>query len=370
MAAAFACASSAAACSVLLDWNEFSDGTAQPDDGSGSGSSSGSAAESSSGTDGGLDSSPVSVPLVSCGTDKLCTPPVPPVPGWSGPFVLFSGTPAAVPDTCDPAGYASKPAFSGWQGLNAPQAQCSCACGAPQGVTCAPPGVTFYSGQAGATLACGAACGTAATLPLDGGCVAIPSQCSTFGIGSSAPTGGACAPDASVNVPQVAWSTAAIACSPTASPQGSCGSGELCLAASAPFCIMHPGASRCPPGEYYVAQHVYYDGVEDSRGCSACSCAAPSSGSCSFSSAGSVGLPLLDAAAGLPGAAFVDQACTTIDGFFSVPQSCAGIPTSGPAKSLKLNAAPTLDPGACTPSAASPTGDAGGTMATTFCCTN
>ncbi|MGO9834521.1 MAG: hypothetical protein ACLP1X_09920 [Polyangiaceae bacterium] len=358
LAGALACASSVVACSLLLDWDEFSDGPGEPDVGP-----SRRGAESAVEVDSGTESDAVSLPLASCGTDELCSPAVPSASGWSGPFVLFSGPPGTVPAACDDAGYVSAPAFVGNEGLSTPEgAQCSCTCSAPTGRSCTPPSVTFY---AGSDNTCSTPCD--AGVFLDGGCVVAPASCPSFVVGSATPAGGSCAADGGVVIPPIAWSKAAMACSPgQAVARGSCGTGELCLPSSDPFCIMHSGSVACPPGEYYVAPYVYYAGVDDSRGCTECSCGAPSSGSCSPSAVGPSGIPYFDAAAP-PGLVFLDTSCLTPGGVFFVPESCPGLPT---AKSLKLSATVTLDGGACPPSGATATGNVTPIRPSTFCCTN
>jgi len=349
MVGALVCAGSAAACSLLLDWNSFSDGIVQPDGGSG-------ITDAEAVDDG--DSAVVSVALESCGTGKLCSPAVPgDASGWSGPFALFSGTTASLPSTCDPTLYTPAAAFHGNKGLLAPPAECSCTCGAPEGSACDPPSLTFSPANN-----CATACSVPAvptTLPVDGGCVVVPPACPSFAVGSlMQTTGGSCTPDGGVVLAPLAWSTAAMACSPAGASAGSCGSGELCLPSAAPFCIMHAGSLSCPPGEYYVAQHVYYADAGDTRGCSGCSCGAPASGSCSFM----VGA-IFDAASP-PGGVYIDTSCGTPGGVLFVPEAC----TLG-VKSLKLIAPTAVDAGSCTPSTATPTGDASPATPTTFCCT-
>jgi hypothetical protein len=288
---------------------------------------------------------------------------VPPAAGWSGPFALFSGASGTLPSGCDPATYVSAPAFTGNEGLSPAPAQCSCTCAPPEGRSCTPPGVTFYA-QADNT--CATPCD--AGLSLDGGCVVVPTSCPSFVIGSTVPAGGSCVADGGVTIPPLAWSKAAMACSPgQTAPRGSCGSGELCLPSKAPFCIMHPGSVACPPGEYYVAPYVYFSSADDSRGCTACSCGAPSSGSCSLSPVTPPpGIPYFDAAAP-SGLVYLDTSCVTPSGVFFVPESCPGLPT---AKSLKLSATIVLEGGTCEPSGATATGSAMPNTPTTFCCTN
>jgi hypothetical protein len=349
IAAAVGCATSALACSVLLDWNGFTlgdeagasdGGTGMPD-----GRDAGDAGEGGNvgdGADAGGETD--ATPLTPCGTDKLCAPAVPSVPGWQGPYTLFTGTPGA-PSPCDPSSYESTPVFTGYTGLNAPNPACSCSCAAPAGVACATPQVTFYSDV------CNTACGSPVALA---GCVATPTACPNFKVGDSVPEGGACTASSTPAPPAVTWAGGAQVCQPQGASQGSCTPGELCLSeGSGAFCIMQAGMVTCPAGDYSVS-HVYYGGATDTRACSACTCGPVSGASCSFAS-GPLGFP------------YLDPMCATAPTGALVLDSCIVIPT---VKAVELKAtAMLLDAGGCAPSGGVASGTATPAQPTTLCCT-
>ena len=352
--AAAGCAGSAMACSVLLDWNDFtaedagggsSDGSTTPVVETGMGDRDGS-------ENNGDSASADAAPLTPCGADMLCAPPVPSVPlGWQGPYTVFNGAPGA-PPPCDPSSYEASPVFTGYEGLTAAPPTCACTCSEPQGTTCATPEITFYSDET-----CTTACGSAAPLT---GCVAapaaptVPVACPTFLVGNPTPSGGTCTPSPPPAIASVTWASEAQACAPQAPQQGSCGAGEFCLSeGSGAFCIMQAGDMPCPAGEYSFS-YVYYLGASDTRGCPACSCGSPSA-SCSFPAGVPAGIPYLG-----PGA------CVTPTGAFYA-NSCTPIPT---VTGVELKATATLDAGTCTPSGAgAATGAAAPSGPTTFCCT-
>ena len=348
-AGVFACLLGAAACSLLTNWDQFTAGD------------SGSAPDvKESGVDDGpkLDVMPVPV---SCGPDRLCTPPIPVSSGWSGPLVLLSGD-AGSPPTCDPATYLPSPAFQGNLGVIAPPPECSCTCGPLEGRTCSPPSVTFYpSGD----TSCGSPCDGGAAVPIDGTCIQVPLACPGFQVGPTMPTGGGCTATTTMTLPPFAWQKAAVACEAKANQQGVCSDGSSCLQATALFCIMHAGQVSCPAGRDYTIQHIYFLDKSDTRSCQGCTCTA-TLGSCSFP--GSPALPLVDAAA--PLSAYTDTTCSSFGATpLTVPSVCFG--TTGPVKnSLKLSYLPVEQGGECIKADPMPVGMATPTMPTTFCCTN
>ena len=296
-------------------------------------------------------------PLSSCGTAQLCSPPVPTnAPGWSGPYALSLGAQGSLP-ACDPTAYQSQPAFEGNYGLKASSPQCGCSCSRPQGLTCDPPKVTFFSDSM-----CDAACGAG---PVNG-CLVIPS-CGSSGpanfleISGATPSASAyCTPDASVVMPPASWNGAARVCQPsTAATKGSCTDpGELCLPASTPYCLMFagdPGDAGCP-GDWYVHRHVFYTGIDDQRGCTACTCGAPNGATCSFPNPN------------LPVGSF-DTTCNVPLGqpFFAPSPCTAKVPSTF---GLRMVLDASVEGGACEAGVVVPlsTG-AAGTGATTLCCT-
>jgi hypothetical protein len=98
-------------------------------------------------------------------------------------------------------------------------------------------------------------------------------------------TGGTCAPQGGqANLPAEQWALVGKGCS-GALPGGGCSAGKVCQPVSPlPFlpglCVVKPGDNNCPMGSPFSDKHVFYEGVNDTRTCSACQCGAPSGSSC------------------------------------------------------------------------------------------
>jgi hypothetical protein len=216
----------------------------------------------------------------SCTGSATCAPTPP--PGWTGPLSVWLGPGAAPPCA---AGF--HPVFDGGANPSAPSAECACSCGKPGGVSCGPVALSFAKhcsggcGSNGASLAQGAACLNIASY--ENGC---PGGSGMIGVSASGSTasGGSCTPQSSTTLPAWAWGAGAVACAPASTSAAGCGAGEVCVPTSAPPfgsrpCILQQGSLACPPGEYSL-QSVYYGGVQDSRGCSTCSCGSVSGVDC------------------------------------------------------------------------------------------
>ncbi len=283
--------------------------------------------------------------------------------GWTGPVAFATASSGTVPPLSCPALLPSV-VYRGMQDPGGEAAQCSCACGAPQGGTCGAR-MTYYTNPCGMTLGgCisqsfglqAGACTQLATV--DGNCAGQVVK--SFSPDYAQLTPGSCTPMPDVDVPPVTWATSAIACGPTGAwGMGTCAAGEVCTAAtqtqSANLCLMAGGTQSCEglPAPYAV-QHVAYGGAVDSRGCSACMCGQPS--------------PECD----LGGTAdfYSDSACTQSVGSRAL-SSAAGTCYSLPGSSYYAHYSPAANlSGSCTPSGGTPGGGVtvDGTMATTFCC--
>ena len=111
-------------------------------------------------------------------------------------------------------------------------------------------------------------------------------------------------------------------------------------------------ATSCPPGYSYGPQ-VFYTGVSDARGCSPCTCAAPTGGQCTISSP-AVGV-------------YSNLGCSTQKTTLDAPSGCSALTGPDP---VQLLATPMLSaPGNCAGSGGMPVGVATPTGATSFCCT-
>jgi hypothetical protein len=263
-------------------------------------------------------------PPPGCG--GVCAPQVP--AGWSGPVELAVGS--AAPPTCGSAYQGSS--WVSYDGLSAPDATCGCTCDAPTGFTCSVEVTSVV------TPGC--------TVPTGPPMAYASGQCDVGGYNNvSTPTvaGGACQPNGSAAVPPTSWSGEARACAPTQAP-GLCSQG-VCMPALDPtflLCIEQAGDQACPSG--YPNKRTEYASVSDTRGCSACTCGAPSGISC-----------------GGRWTWYSDRNCQTALASSSLPANC-----TGSNQSAEYQAAPSG--GSCGASGSSPTGSAQGAGAQTFCC--
>ena len=343
-----AIATSAFACSAVLGWNDYTGGVGALGDGGNT--------EPPGTGDGASDDDGHTIYGVSCGTNKRCA--AAPPANWTGPVALYDGpTTDGTPPPCGD-GYASAPVYAGNGTLVAPAASCSaCTCSAARGETCDAPVVSFYADNA-----CTTACGTPSPLAA-GTCAPTSDKCKAFTISPPVPVAATCDPSGgAATIPPVSWSRAARACAPSATPeQGTCNSAELCLPAPASpyeprFCVQQSGAATaCPGAPYTDGPHVFFaDTINDSRGCSACTCGASTGAQCT--------------AAGTPqGWRYLDSQCgTTMTLPFSVPTTCNPAAAAGP---FKLTGPVTVSAGSCGSAGGAPIGTAMTTGATTFCCT-
>jgi len=268
------------------------------------------------------------------GTPSTCDGTCMAIPnGWAGPVELSVGT---SPPTCGPK-------FAGSQSvlhddLVALPATCDCSCGAPSGATC----TVNFGGHCQA--APGTCDGPVTPYGTSSGCMSMSVWCSSIDISTPSVTGGACAPNATKNVPAPTWSTTAISCAPTST--SGCLSGSACVPDADPqfhLCVEHDGDVACPSG--FPSRTVAYADVDDARDCSMCSCGAPTGVGCT----GSVSM-------------YSDGACTSVTkGGYPTPncisESGAFIGYDG-----------TATGGSCSASSVSPTGTATPASPTTLCC--
>jgi hypothetical protein len=265
--------------------------------------------------------------------------------GWT-PVEVYVGSQSPA---CDPG---FETAYHGNAQLDAAPAKCSCACGAPTGLECSSPPVTFYE----TTNCSGAPCGSQQFQP--GLCtqLSLPNclqQLSTAQMPQTVLVDGGCAPQGDADVPPLSWGAGASWC--TAGPAASgCPMGETCVPSPMPpfgpnVCIAQAGDKvGCPAG--FTQQSVYYGGVDDTRGCSNCTC----------------GSPTETCAGGL--FIYSSNACN--------PTALGGAPANGfclaqgavfPNDWGVVNVWPT-DSGSCAASAVGSTGSAIPTQPTTVCC--
>jgi hypothetical protein len=282
-----------------------------------------------------------------CGTGTICAPAVP--GGWTGPVALWAGT-----ATMPPCAAGFNPLFDGGSPSTAP-AQCTCTCSAPGGATCGAAQIRF-------TKNCHQNCGSAQLAPgsctnldpFDTSCMQSMTMPVGFTANGSTASGGTCNPNGSTSLPSV-WGGYAVACTPSSPATMGCGVGGLCTQIPAsPFdyrpCIYRQSDTGCPGGGYSV-QHVYYDGVQEGRGCSGCMCGGASGVDCN-----SLGHVELWGTTDCTDAGIVDLT--------PLPSGCAA-PTGAHGATFTT----TATGGTCPAVGGQPMGSVTGQNPITFCCT-
>jgi hypothetical protein len=249
--------------------------------------------------------------LVDCADDDCaagfsCADPIP--AGWEALGYLALARSLPGEERACPATFPNT-AYLGNDGLVTPPAQCApCSCGAATNEQCQLPDLETVDPQfPGVSVvrisnkACGlnptfvgyqdvnanwsGAC--AGAFGYQGGQFCSGSACNTSV--SSGPTlvaGGSCAPaGGDADVDPATWGFAGKACGGAAEGAG-CAGGGSCVAKpgvgfEADVCIARAGDYACPAP--FLARSVYYDPAQtaDDRGCTDCSCGAPSGGTCS-----------------------------------------------------------------------------------------
>jgi hypothetical protein len=270
--------------------------------------------------------------------------------GWTGPIEVYLGS--GPPPQCD-TGYDGG-RVNGSASFDASPAQCGCACGPAAGLACSSPTVSFYR----AALCDGSPCETQQFEA--GACGAIGPGCltqlSSASILPSVVVDGGCPPQPTIDVPDATWGSGIAGCMAGGATQQGCSPGAVCVPkAMTPFeprlCVSAPGDGiPCPA--VYTNQTVYYEGFQDNRGCTQCSC----------------GLPTLSCFASLQVYSSGDVTCSGgVIAVVSSVQSCGPFNGVTPTDPAEL----TLDPpdaATCLPSAVASTGAANPSSAVTFCC--
>lgn len=203
--------------------------------------------------------------------------------GWEGPTRLWVGPEEEAPEC--PYGAAST-SYEGHTDLFAPTACEPCACESPTG-SCALPSTLTAS-----TLACNIPGGSTASFnapdPWDGLCdstTQIPQGAAhSLTIDPLTMTESVCAsgPIVPAKVSSPYWQTFARACDGKGWTSGAL-SQTICIPPDDPtppgfsLCIFRDGEHTCPTiaGNMFTERHVFYEGFEDYRECSACTCGSP-----------------------------------------------------------------------------------------------
>jgi len=190
---------------------------------------------------------------------------------WEGPGILYDGAAAMVPG-CPPD--FPDVVFEGFGNPVQQAASCApCACGAPT-VTCTPANLTAFGNDN-----CSGGSDALVQPTANNTCQAVAPSGGTDSYRAAAPTVSATPCAASGGAPTVPPAQAGSLgrlCSATLSDAGCDAQGEVCApnAVAAPFeakvCVWRLGEQNCPAG--YPDEHVFSNTLDDTRGCSACSC--------------------------------------------------------------------------------------------------
>lgn len=213
--------------------------------------------------------------------DQTCVPRAP--SGWTGPTAFWEGTPPVPPAGAPkcPAGFADPLPTDAHRGLVAPAGSCPCKCGPAQGQVCDTT-LHIYPDQA-----CSTQCASGGTRT----CTTLPATCNgsqgTSDIDALIVSGGACEPHVDLPAPPT-WQFDDRLCK--SSDQGSCENPDQVCARTpdSPYlsylCVTRTigvgdAIPACPAG-YKTAKGPLYGTAIDNRGCSTCTCGAPSGGTC------------------------------------------------------------------------------------------
>lgn len=268
--------------------------------------------------------------------------------GFQGPIALRRSQ-DGMPDCEAPW---ESPVFEAGESPQAAAASCEeCACEPAEG-SCA----AFVDFGTGTEAACG---GTTCTTSVNQSCVEIMPPCiagaSTAYLATKLPSAaGGCKPSAATpSKPEVTWARRVIGCAAAPPVRGGCSASEVCLpeptagdAGDVMLCVWREGEHDCPSSRYTERQ-VYHRALNDTRGCSACTC---SGSSCSY------GWSVFNAG---------DTSCATPIVRLTSADQCVQVNPS--ADRLRVGATITGD-GACTAGGGQSEGAVSGTDPVSVCC--
>lgn len=313
-------------------------------------------------TDDGSDDQPAEdtgpVTPTCADEDGICTLDFP--DEWEGPVAMITWADGEETPECA-GGYDIPVALSLSNALSAPDAACTCECGDASGGSCEGELSIFRTALVqggcfplGAVEVTGIEANSAETI----------SETGPIGLAlddNIPPTysGGSCNASDSESVPPATFASHVALCAATPL-EGECDEDTLCMPTAAPpqseaVCIWQAGDAACPSGWGYDDRTVVYQGIDDDRGCSDCSCGSPS-GACTDGSVQFFGTSTN------PSIPFPPQIA-------SAPDGCAPILASiwTAVNAVWTGVLPTDEVG-CNPIGGTPVGDAIGTDPITVCC--
>lgn len=192
--------------------------------------------------------------------------------GWMGPAALWAGPAGATPPDCPRGEVPAIAAMNG--GVAAGPATCVCTCAA-EGQTCSmTTAILSHDPQMCGAPTCGVSpltSGACANIGRAGGtpCGAV------FGMSvpPPVPTGGSCMPTVTQTLPTLTSQTVARLCA---------GAGATTGPYATSPCVYQVGGSppSACPAAYPDGPRIYYSTIDDTRGCSECTCGEPTGGLC------------------------------------------------------------------------------------------
>jgi hypothetical protein len=323
----------------------------------------GDASDASDASDAG-DAGEADAPIGACPGECVPGPPA----AWEVPSLVWMGPELQAPPCPDSA---LKLGYEGHADLNAPAVCGECRCDAPTGSCGLPATLTASS------TACPGTDTGAAHTPFDPP-VAWDGSCTT---NDPVPAGQLCAGEPCVeSITIAALALLEAGCTPTelpipadgpatwgtfarmcrGFPFGPCEmSGDVCVVPVIPGfhrCVFRYGDNDCSvPGlAPYTEKHVFYDGFQDTRSCSPCTCSAPAGGLCTAE----VSIYADDACASAPVEAVLADSNTP---------TCHDV-IVGSALGSKAASPPIYTSGMCAPGGGEPMGSAEPMNPATFCC--
>jgi hypothetical protein len=280
---------------------------------------------------------------------------------WDSPSWVWIGPEDQAPEC--PLGSATI-SYEGHADLVAPSACEACTCEPPTGSCELPSTLTASDAVCGSS---GVTASFNAPTPWNGSCDSTTQTpdgaAHSLTIGPIAMTENGCAvgPPVAAKLVSLHWDTYALACDANW-PMGP-GDRSICLPADPTppgfaVCISQNGEHACPtaPDNVFTERHVFYEGAQDDRQCSACTCGAPTGGACTAAIS-------IYKGAGCSGSTVVQG--LTIS---SSSETCTDIQLPGQALGSKKAGATTYHPGTCPAMGGDGSGTAIPTGPATFCC--